>query len=429
MAAQGGYPGASTPIQIPRLGYACINNSLQYPKKRKDITCIIASVYKAGDASGHAPGTPEYSATVLKFLCRYGLKNTAEIIEILDWHVKMGMKFYRMSSDLFPHIDNQLLENYMIDEDLNSYRLLEPFRANIERIAEVAYQNGIRLTMHPDEYTVLASPKDTVVAATVRGLKWHALLFEIMEAYIDTKYGVKDSFKDSILCVHIGGRYDNLGGKSVTLERWKKNFRELLPDYCQKRVCVENCEKSYCAEDLLPLCQELNIPLIFDFHHYDCYPKYHKGPEGKQDPSQALLPRIIETWTRRGMTPKFHLSDQAPGLMIGAHDQFVRDIPDALLELAKEGKTKFDIMIEAKSKDYAVFYLLTKYPFFNNTNIKDPYSLIHKDYPNVPVRPIPVSYLLITGINNNPRKGRALTIIVPRKSIKAKSDLPILSDQ
>lgn len=400
---------------LPRLGYACINNTLNYPKDRKDTTCRIASAYKAGEKTGCDPESPEYSSAVYKFLIRYGLKNTAEIIDILSWHVKVDMRFYRLSSGLFPHIDNELLRTHMTTEDIADYRKLTPFILNIQKIAEIAYDNGIRLTMHPDPYAVLASPDDAKVDTTVLTLTWHAWLFEIMEKHIEAKYGVKDGFRDSILCVHIGGRYDKLGGKAGTLKRWSKNFREKLPDYVQKRVCIENCEKNCTAQDLLPLCEELKIPLIFDFHHYDCYPIFHN--DVKQLPTQELLPRIIETWLVLGKRPKFHLSDQAPGLNTGAHDQFVMDIPESLLILMKEGRIAFDIMIEAKAKDYAVFYLLSKYPFLNNTKIADPYAMIHPNYPGLPIRPIPASYLLIPAEVKKPRS-KPLPIIKPQRRLK-----------
>jgi UV DNA damage endonuclease len=401
---------------FPRLGYACINNTLNYPKARKDTTCRITSAYKAGEKTGFDPETPEYSAGVYSFLIRYGLKNTDEIIDILNWHVKVGLRFYRLSSALFPHIDNELLRTHMTEQDINDYRSLNPFKKNLEKIAEIAFNNGIRLTTHPDPYAVLASPDEEKVKTTILMLTWHGLLFNIMEKHIEQKYGKKDAFKDSILCLHVGGRYDKLGGKVGTLKRWAHNFRTMVPDFVQKHICVENCEKSYAAADLLPLCEELKIPLIFDFHHYDCYPLFHKDEE-TQESTQDLLPRIVNTWLVRGMRPKFHLSDQAPGKCTGAHDEFVQEIPEPLLILFKEKKIGFDIMIEAKAKDYAVFYLLAKYPFLNNTNIEDPYSLIHPQYPNVPIRPVPVAYSLIgrNGSTNNQSRKLSLPLVVMRK--------------
>jgi UV DNA damage endonuclease len=369
-----------------RLGYACINNSLTYPTGRTSTTCRINSVYKAGTASGKPPGSPEYSKAAFNFLIQYGLKNTQHIIAVLQWHIKSGMKFYRMSSELFPHIDNEMLRGYMTDEDIDTYRELTPFLTNIHKIAQLAHDNGIRLTMHPDPYAVLASPDADKVATTVRTLKWHARLFQVMESYIMQEMGIADAFKDSILCLHIGGRYDKLGGRPGTLLRWANNFRTLLPQYVQKHVCVENCEKNFNAQDLLPLCEELQIPLIFDFHHYNCYPLYHPQ-EPKQMSLEELVPKVLLTWERRGMTPKFHLSDQDTAKSnVGAHAEFVNEIPSQLLKLIDDNY-KLDIMVEAKAKDFAVFYLLSKYPHLNNTNITDPYKRIPANYPSLPMFP------------------------------------------
>lgn len=176
-----------------------------------------------------------------------------------------------------------------------------------------------------------------------------------MEQAIADKLGVLDAMKDSILCIHGGGVYNN---KPVTIRRWIMNFNKLAPEI-RRRIALENCEKCYCAEDVLAICRELSIPMIFDFHHYNCYSVIH--PEFKQKPISELLPQIVDTWKVRNMKPKFHLSDQAVGKMTGAHHDYVQSIPQELLDLANTGYA-FDIMIEAKCKDLAVFQILLKYP-------------------------------------------------------------------
>ena len=107
---------------------------------------------------------------------------------------------------------------------------------------------------------------------------------------------------------------------------------------------------------MLPICEELGIPLIFDFHHYACWANYHKE-NPHQKPIRELMPRILATWKDR--IPKFHLSDQAEDKKVGAHHDYVENIPDQLLNLI--GKVDFDIMIEAKQKELAVQKLQKKY--------------------------------------------------------------------
>ena len=46
--------------------------------------------------------------------------------------------------------------------------------------------------------------------------------------------------------------------------------------------------------------------------------------------------------------PKFHISEQAPDKRVGAHSDFVEEIPKYLFDVCK--KRKIDIMIEKKKK-------------------------------------------------------------------------------
>ena len=195
-------------------------------------------------------------------------------------------------------------------------------------------------------------------------MTWHTRLLDLLEvaanSYIqhlkNTDRPVTDNvLSHGILCVHGGGTY---GDKDLTIKRWMSNFKKLSPNI-RRRICLENDEKGYNVEDLLPICNSLKIPLIFDFHHYNCWRNYHQDG-GDQKPITELLPQILKTWERRGLIPKFHLSDQAEGKRVGAHHDYVEDIPEEL-QLLMEKNYRFDIMIEAKMKEKAVQKLYQKY--------------------------------------------------------------------
>lgn len=62
----------------------------------------------------------------------------------------------------------------------------------------------------------------------------------------------------------------------------------------------------YNVDDLLPICEELNIPLVLDYHHHNLFPTAEKTLE-------ELMPRILATWERKGIKPKFHLSEPRLG--------------------------------------------------------------------------------------------------------------------
>lgn len=52
------------------------------------------------------------------------------------------------------------------------------------------------------------------------------------------------------------------GDKPATLERFKNNYRTKLNDNIKQRMVLENDEVCYSADDLLPVCEEVGIPLV-----------------------------------------------------------------------------------------------------------------------------------------------------------------------
>ena len=160
------------------------------------------------------------------------------------------------------------------------------------------------------------------------------------------------------MVVHGGGVY---GDKEKTIERWIKQFH-LLPENVKKRLVLENCEKCFSIEDCLRIGQAVNIPVVFDTHHYECYCKLHDDHNLR--PARIYIPAILQTWHARGIKPKFHVSEQGPG-RVGHHSDFIETIPDYLMDIPSKFGICIDIMIEAKAKEQAIFKLYKKYPELN----------------------------------------------------------------
>ena len=97
----------------------------------------------------------------------------------------------------------------------------------------------------------------------------------------------------------------------------------------------------------------LNIPHIFDTHHYNCYSLLHKNET--QESADSLMPKVLNTWKKRGLKPYFHISEQGSG-KIGHHSDYVETIPDYLLNI----KIHITIDIEAKAKEQAILKLKNK---------------------------------------------------------------------
>lgn len=305
-----------------RLGYACINMSLDLLTSR---TAVVKTIL----------GQPARQAVAM--LRGLALQNIRDLIEILRWNVEHGIRFFRITSNLFPHMGNRALGG----EIRSQY-----FQGNIDfalpALAEVgryARDNGIRLTFHSNPYCHLGSENPTVLYNTLFDLGIYARIVAAM--------GVRDS----CVILHGGGVY---GDKHTTLVRIEKQMRA-LPLPIRRLIVFENDERHYNPMDLLPLCERLNVPFCFDVFHNAI-----SADSVKVD--RAFIAQVCATWIRRGLVPKFHLSEQERHGRFGAHSEYVQEIPAWMFRIARSiGYPYVDLMIEAKGKDLAVMRLRRRY--------------------------------------------------------------------
>ncbi|KAG1715613.1 hypothetical protein ID866_1537 [Astraeus odoratus] len=210
----------------------------------------------------------------------------------------------------------------------------------LAQIGDLAKKYGHRLTMHPGQFTQLGSPRERVVQSSIRELKYHCEVLDLM--------GIGP---DGVIVIHGGGVY---GDKDATLTRIKKTIKNGLPRNVRDRLVLENDELCYTAGDLLPICKELEVPLVFDYHH------------DMLNPSAEFRPaEIIEQANRifhgRGIKPKQHYSEPREGAISvmerRAHSDRCQALPEGLPD-------DMDLMIEAKDKEQAVFHLYRMYDLF-----------------------------------------------------------------
>lgn len=272
------------------------------------------------------------------------IQNLEDTLLLMDWNEENGIKVFRLSSELFPHKSNPKLEDYSFDFAI-------PL---LEKIGLKAKQFNQRLTFHPGQYNVIGTPNPDYFRQTVNDLSYHADVLDLM------KLG-----PDSVMVIHGGGTY---GDKKETMRRWCEQYQQ-LPEKIKKRLVLENCEKCFSIEDCLEISQEINIPVVFDTHHFECYKILHPTEIFKSP--DYYIPSILDTWKKKNIKPKFHISEQGSG-KTGHHSDFVEEIPNYLLEIPQKYKVNIDIMIEAKMKEQAILKLYQKYSFLNcqktNTN-------------------------------------------------------------
>lgn len=345
-----------------RLGYACINMTLGGNGRGKNRICVNRTCIKRTRLAN----TDDW------LFAEKIRPNFVDLLRILKWNEANGIRVYRMSSDMLPHYTNPDTPSYSLD----------PIRPLLKEIGDYAREHRHRLTFHPGQYTQLGSPTKSVYEKSVADLIMHA---DIMQAM-----GLD---RHSVIVLHGGGIYMRgntytrnqlLSAKRVVLDRIRARFPK-LPKYVRDRIVLENCEKCYSVTDLLPLCEDLNIPLVLDTHHHACYELYYErrreitNPAYKskpQAPLAELIPRILQTWQRRDIRPKFHLSesrnnadyDTGDRIEPNSHHDYVYTIPDELHNIHLLGCPRLDIMIEAKCKDLAVQRLYKRYAWIGRIN-------------------------------------------------------------
>jgi UV DNA damage endonuclease len=240
----------------------------------------------------------------------------------------------RISSDLAPHYSNPKAPKYTLDFIKKDLR-------EIGRLARLYKQ---RLTFHPGQFNVLSTEKEQVFINTKNELKMHADILDAM--------GMD---QNSVIIIHGGGIY---GDKESAIIRFITNFNR-LDENTKRRLVIENCESCYNIEDVLYISNIINVPVIFDTHHYSCY-NLNKKNNIKE--ANYYIPHILETWKKRNIKPKFHISEQRPNSRVGSHSDYVECIPEYLLEIPEKYGINIDIMIEAKMKEKSVFHLYENYP-------------------------------------------------------------------
>ncbi len=252
-------------------------------------------------------------------------KNLDDLQKILSWNVAQGIRLFRVGSSLIPFASHQ---SFTLD-------WLNTFQDQLHTIRQFVQANNIRLSMHPGQYTVLNSYTPKVLEDSVRELEWQAQVVSTLDP------------EQGILVLHVGGAY---GNKEESLRRFEENFHKLLSPLIQQRLTIENDDTTFAADEVLILCRNLGIPMIFDLFHHKCLYSASRW----QEDLEKMLDKIIDTW--KGRVPKLHLSSQKPGTRTSHADYIAQDDFDELQDWMEKihPNEVYDLMLEAKSKEKAV---------------------------------------------------------------------------
>ena len=297
---------------IIRLGYVAI--ALNLNKVTSSSTLTYARYLKMNEEDR------------LKKLKAVTYSNIEAFEKILRYNIDNHIHFYRMTSNLIPlatHPD--VMWDY-----------LKYFKKDLKHIGKIIKDNNLRVDAHPDQFNVINSDKESVVENTLKTLNMQVDLFEAM------------NYEQGKMVIHIGGAK---GGKEIASERFINNLKK-FPQRITSRLILENDDKTFNAIEVLKICEETNLPMVFDVHHHNC--------NNCEEDIKILLPKIFKTWDNEELPPKVHFSSPREFENDRKHADFIDS--KRFLEFiysAKESVNKdFDIMIEAKKKDITLNKLI-----------------------------------------------------------------------
>lgn len=242
--------------------------------------------------------------------------NLHKLFQALEYCFANDIHLYRMTANLFPLSDwEDGIGRGILNEMMP---LMTGFVARAEAL-------GIRVIVHPEQFVVLSSESASVRENSINMLAHHAFLFDAL--------GLPRSSWGAIN-IH-GGK----GGRANELVEVVRD----LPEAIKSRLTFENDEYAYTSSEILEVCEQTNVPMVFDAHHH----LIHEGLETLNHPSVAEFTKLArQTWQPQSWQI-VHLSNGRENPRDQKHSDTIHTFPESYRNVSW-------IEIEAKAKEVAI---------------------------------------------------------------------------
>jgi UV DNA damage endonuclease len=238
------------------------------------------------------------------------------------------LRMVRLGSDVLPVYTEPTWSYFWRKPDVVAY-----CEKHFATVGKRARELDVRLSMHPGQFTVLASDSEEIVERSIEEFEYHVDCIRWM--------GYGTQFQDFKCNVHISGR-KGPAGIQVALKR-------LSPE-ARNTITIENDENKWGIEHSLELADDL--ALVLDIHHHWCR-------EGEYiQPTDDRFARVIDSW--RGVRPVIHYSYSRDEYLPQGYAHDTMPSMSALLEAGhKKAKLRAhsDYYPNQRVNDYALSFL------------------------------------------------------------------------
>ncbi|NOV02834.1 UV DNA damage repair endonuclease UvsE [Paenibacillus planticolens] len=333
---------------IIRLGYVAMSTVVKNASPSKTMTATRFSKLLDREAA-------------IRKLERLGAENLHNTLRLLRHNRAHDIMVFRFSSRFIPLIGHEML---------GDWNPIPTLSAEFEELGTYAKQAGMRVSFHPDHFTVLSTPKADVLQKSILDLERHNAMLNAMGLGSEARCNI-----------HVGGSY---GDKNKAAKRFVHNFSTLRPEI-QRRITLENDDKTFNALETLNIAETVGIPMVLDVHHH--------AVNNEGEDAAALWPRIQQTWLNpasqqqqqpqqesqqpdEALPPKIHVSSPKSETDPRSHADYVEAGPLlAFLRAIAPVTPRLDIMIEAKMKDEALFRLMEDFKLQEGVTVLDQASV------------------------------------------------------
>lgn len=276
-------------------------------------TCSTVGVQDTMQKSCIAKGATNEK---LQEIIKHNLKSLSNII---DYNVKNQIKFFRISSSLIPFGSSPI----------NSLSWWEIFKNDLEEISLKIRNGGIRVTMHPGQYTGLTSREDEVIERSIADLNYHCKLLDTLGLSSENK-----------IVLHLGDVYEDKGD---SIKRFIANYKK-LSDSVKNRLVIENDEKAFNIVEVLEVSRITKIPVVFDNLHNKVNPSPIENSE------VYWINECNKTWKEKDGKQKIQYSQQDIIKRAGGHSSYIK-INEFMKFYEALEREDIDIMLKVKDKN------------------------------------------------------------------------------
>lgn len=259
-----------------RIGFACKYIHPDQTTDKKELQSITESLNQKGTTIAFL--NRQEKAKAEEKLWDIMVHNIQSLQDMLQYLVTLPeeLRMMRIGSTVLPAYTEPSWSYFWKRADVVDY-----CSKNLLVAGNFARKHNIRLSMHPGQFTVLASDRPDVVENSIQEMEYHGDLIRWMG------YGV--SFQDFKCNVHISGKLGPDGIKAIFPR---------LSEVVRNTMTIENDENSWGLESSLELSD--TCALVVDIHH-------HWVRTGEYiAPNDDRMRRVVDSW--RGVRPVIHYS-------------------------------------------------------------------------------------------------------------------------